>query len=355
MSKMINEPSEVRRVVSGEEKAANLSKSIYDDIDTIGIQKLVMSDEQLSKMWERLPEERREYFKLVDEKRLVPNILSDVVFKSVFNPNINPDRISKLISSILGRKIRVVRSLDKEGIYLSQNSKGVILDLLVEFDDGSVADVEVQRNGIKIPPQRAATYSANLLTRQYAIERGEGEKKKDVDFSSLRPVYTIVIMEKTPEPFNHSPECVHHFQQKSDTGVEKGHNFELLQYYDFIALDIFHRERPHVASVLETWLDFLSIRYTDEMESFLVKNPEFRGMYDQAVRMMAGREELLSMFQDIFAEEDIAYTIYSAMNHEMSDELAEEKRQNQALRELVNELRENNKELEETIKKLTKA
>ena len=291
----------------------------------IGILKQIQSDAQLLEKWDMLPDEKQDYFRQVDERKLVPNILSDIIFKTVFDPDINPKRISRLVSSILGKEISVIRSLDKEGIHLSENSKGVILDVVVQFDDGSVADVEIQREGVKIPPQRAATYSANLLTRQYAIEKGED--KRDVDFRTLRPVYTIVIMEKSPEPFSHSPECVHHFRQRSDTGVEIDQGFELLQYYDFISLDIFRERRPHVASMLQTWLDFLSIRDVDVMEHFLEDKPEFKVIYDQAVTMMAGREELLSMLQELFAEEDIGKTIVLAMESEAREELEKAKQQ----------------------------
>lgn len=325
----------------------------------IGILKQVQSDAQLLEKWNKLPAEKQEYFRLVDERKLVPNILSDIIFKTVFDPDINPKRISKLISSILGKEISVIRSLDKEGIHLSENSKGVILDVVVQFDDGSVADVEIQREGIKIPPQRAATYSANLLTRQYAIEKGEN--KQDIDFCMLRPVYTIVIMEKSPEPFNHSPECVHHFRQRSDTGVELDRGFELLQYYDFISLDIFRERRPHVASMLQTWLDFLSIRDVDDMENFLEDKPEFRVIYDQAVTMMAGREELLSMFQELFAEEDIGKTIVLAMESEAREELEKAKQQIQALSDQLQTqsdqiqlLKEQNESKDSYIQKLEK-
>ncbi len=323
----------------------------------LGILKQVQSDTKLLEIWNGLPAEKQEYFKQVDERKLVPNILSDIIFKTVFDPEINPRRISRLISSILGKEITVIRSLDKEGIHLSENSKGVILDVVVQFDDGSVADVEIQRDGIKIPPQRTATYSANLLTRQYTIEKGE--EKQDIDFRMLRPIYTIVIMEKSPEPFNHSPECVHHFRQRSDTGVEIDHGFELLQYYDFISLDIFRERRPHVASMLQTWLYFLSIRDVDEMELFLEDKPEFEVIYDQAITMMVGREELLSMFQELLAEEDISKTITLALQSETREELEKAKQQLrtqndqiQKLSDQIQQLMEQNKSKDSYIRKL---
>ena len=56
-------------------------------------------------------------------------------------------------------------------------------------------------------------------------------------------------------------------------------------------------------------------------------------IYDQAVTMMAGREELLSMFQELFAEEDIGKTIVLAMESEAREELEKAKQQIQALSE----------------------
>ena len=287
----------------------------------IGILEMVESDhDKLKEAWGKLSPDSRKYFRLVDEGKLVPNLLCDSIFKAVFNPEIFPERLARLVGAILGREVKVVRSMDKEGILQSVNSKGVVLDIVVEFADGSVADVEIQRRGSRMPPQRSAVNSANLLTRRYSVEKGK--RKSEMDFTMLRPVYMIVIFEESVAPFDRSPECVHHFRQSSDTGVEKGTEFELLQYYDYVCLDVFRARHPHVASMLEVWLEFLTIRLTDEMENFLADHMEFREVYDQAVRMLAGKEELFQMFQDYLFEEDARKTTLFTIRHEKEMELA---------------------------------
>ena len=320
---------------------------------SLGILKQIESDHELNEAWEKLSPESQEYFQRVDEGELVPNLLSDSIFKTIFDPEVSPERISRLVSSILGRDVSVVRSMDKEGIYLSSQSKGVILDLVVEFSDGSVADVEIQREGARIPSQRSAAYSANLLTRQFSVERGES--KADLVYTKLRPVYTIIIMEDSPEPFTLSSECVHHFCQKSDTGVENGTKLEFLQYYDYVCLDVFRTKHPHVASMLEVWLEFFTIRRADEMKQFLSENAGFQEIYDQAIKMLAGRRELLNMIQDIFANEDIKKTIYYTMKDDMDRMIRAKDEVIKAKDDQLQEMQSEIIELKEYIKKLESA
>ena len=321
-----------------------------EEFEKIGILDKVETDEELKEAWEKLSPESQDYFRLVDEGVLVPNLLCDSIFKEVFDPEIFPERLARLVGSILGREVKVVRAMDKEGIRLSVNSKGVVLDIVVEFADGSVADVEIQRRGSRMPPQRSAVNSANLLTRRYAVEKGE--KKSEMDYTMLRPVYMIVIIEESVAPFDVSPDCVHHFRQRSDTGVEVGSEFELLQYYDYVCLDVFRARHPHVASMLEVWLEFLTIRQTDVMEKFLADHAEFREIYDQAVRMLAGREELFNMFQDYLFEEDARKTTLFTIRHEKERELAKKDEELTVARERIREQRIQLREKDDYIRKL---
>ena len=47
------------------------------------------------------------------------------------------------------------------------------MDIVVELEDHSIANVEVQKIGYKFSGQRSACYSADLLLRQYKRVRGE--------------------------------------------------------------------------------------------------------------------------------------------------------------------------------------
>ena len=136
---------------------------------------------------------------------------------------------------------------------------------------------EIQRSGIKLSSKRAACYSADLVTRQYAIT--QGQDKSDIDYDIIKPVYTIIIFEKSPRAFKKTKRYKHFFQQKSDTGAK----LELLQYYVYICLDVFKNEKPRVGKKIDTWLEFLTIQDTDKMEAFLKENKSFQTVYDRVI------------------------------------------------------------------------
>ena len=73
--------------------------------------------------------------------------------------------------------------------------------------------------------------------------------------------------------------------------------------------DIFAETKPHVASELENWLDFLTIRMTDEMERFIEKHPEFSEIYVRTRAMMKTREDLLNEAAHMMYTEDIVESL----------------------------------------------
>lgn len=192
------------------------------------------------------------------------------------------------------------------------------------FEDGSIGNVEIQRQGIYFPSQWAAVYSSNLVTRQYATVKTQ--RKSEVDFTDVQPVYTIIIMENSSGALAYSDEYIQHFQQRSDTGVE----LELLQYYDYVCLDVFKRRRPRIAGELEKRLKFLSIEETSEMQAFLVDNSDFQSVYDCAILMLSDKKEMLQMFTDLFEEEDIVASLNKTNESRiriMKEQLAKQSRE----------------------------
>ena len=162
-------------------------------------------------------------------------LLYDTYFKVIMNPDTRPERLNDFLSEILGRKIRILKVLPNESARIAAESSLLIMDIVVQFEDGSIANVEVQKIGYLFPGQRSACYSSDLLLRQYKrvrVELGQG-----FTYRKIQKVYTIVLFEKSNSDFSKfSKEIyIHHFEQKSDTGVE----MNLLQEYTFICLDIF--------------------------------------------------------------------------------------------------------------------
>ncbi len=135
------------------------------------------------------------------------------------------ERMEELLSLLLGQNVRILKVLPQESRIAAEDSL-LILDIVVELADGSIANVEVQKIGYAFPGQRAACYSSDLLLRQY--KRVKSERKKLFSYRDIRPVYTIVLFEESPREFRSLPDrYLHRSRQVFDTGLE----MDLLQKY----------------------------------------------------------------------------------------------------------------------------
>lgn len=155
------------------------------------------------------------------------------------NPEYTPERLNDFLSLLLKMKVSVREVLPNDSTRITDESSLLITDLVVQLEDGSLANVEVQKIGYNFPGQRSACYSADLLLRQY--KRVRGDKGKHFSYKDIKNVYTIVLFEQSTGDFHAFPNTyLHYFQHRSDTGLE----LELLQKFLFIPLDIF-RENQH--------------------------------------------------------------------------------------------------------------
>ena len=104
---------------------------------------------------------------------------------------------------------------------LLQGTSLLIMDIVVELEDGSIANVEIQKISYLFPAQRMSCYSADLLLRQYS--RVKEQKGKKFTYSDLKKVYTIIIFEQSPAEISrkeYKDTYVHHGTTIFDTGIE---------------------------------------------------------------------------------------------------------------------------------------
>ena len=230
-------------------------------------------------------------------------VLYDAFFKEIMNPENTPERLNELLSLLLGQSVTIKRVLPGDSTRLADEQSLLIMDILVELADTSLANVEVQKIGYSFPGQRSACYSSDLLLRQY--KRVKGEKKKAFSYKDIKSVYTIVFFETSIKEFHEYPQnYIHKFKQQSDTGLE----LELLQKYVFIPLDIFRtiyhnngksngkNSANRRWNKTEAWLTFLS---TDEPEiiiELIRQYPEFKEMYEEIYVMCQNVEKVMEMF-----------------------------------------------------------
>ena len=274
-------------------------------------------------------------------------ITYDPFFKKIFDPEIHPERLSRLLSLVLGKELKVHRALPNEGTRILDEGSLVIMDIVVEMGDGSIADVEIQKIPYLFPGERAACYSADLLMRQYL--RVKGERGKKFSYRDIKKVYTVVLLEKSSEDFRTMPEAwIHKSRQKSDTGIE----LELLQEYVFIALDMFRKvsDNKRTGSELEAWMQMLSSGNPAVHAQIADKSLIFKGIYEEIEAFRQDIGGVLNMFSDALRILD--RNTVQLMIDEMKEELEGTKEELEGTRE---ELEGAKEELEGTKEELEEA
>jgi len=228
--------------------------------------------------------------------------------------------LEELLSLLLEQKVKILKVLPNDSTRITDETSLVIMDIVVELEDHSIANIECQRIGYLFPGQRAACYSSDLLLRQY--KRVRGEKGKSFSYKHIKKVYNIIFYEKSPSEFHCYPEySVHRSKQQTDTGVE----IELLQEFIFVALDnakgIY--ENKGIRNKLDAWLIFLADDKPDTIVKLIERYPEFRVMYEEVYDMFVSTERVMNMWSKELLELDKNTERY--MMDEMQKEIDEKK------------------------------
>ena len=248
-------------------------------------------------------------------------LLYDPFFKAIFNPDINKDRLAKLISAILGQEVTVVEILPNEDS--SMMGTLIIMDILVRMSDGSLANIEVQKAPYLFPAERISCYSSDLMMRQYnKIKNMSGDGKK-FSYKDLHRVHTIIFYENSSECLKSSIDEKLYFhvgKTKFNTGID----IELLQDFHLISLDTFREYRyPNIIQgdttvtgydcdesvykceiseeMKKNRLMFLSLFVTDTMDNMsrlLSVYPELEDIVRDMGQYLSRPEEVLNMFSE---------------------------------------------------------
>lgn len=274
-------------------------------------------------------------------KRTLP-LLYDSFFKVLFHPDIHADRLSDMLSSFIGQTVKVKGILPNEDSLMTGGSL-LSMDILVELEDGSLANVEVQKIPYLFPGERMSCYSADLLLRQYSRVRGKRGKK--FKYSDVHKVYTIVIYEKTTELFHEkSEQFIHYGKTVFDTGL----NLELLQEYWLIALDVFRKSAYTKDKTRKNgWLSLLSTKTIEEAEENCRCYPWLEEIYQEISEYRTNPKEVLGMYSEALRILDRNTVQY--MIDEQKKEIEEQRKE---ILDNQKELEESQKELEATQKEL---
>ena len=249
-------------------------------------------------------------------------MMYDFISKEILNPEVVPERVDELLSLLLGQEVHVKDVLPNDGTRIADESALVIMDIVVELQDKSIVNLEVQKIGYKFPGARSACYSADLLMRQYKKVRSK--RKKKFNYNDIKDVYTIVLFEQSPGAFHEFPDnYLHQFHQCSNTGLK----LNLLQKYLFVPLDIFLDSLQYkdikIQNRLDAWLAFLGSDAPEIIIDIIEQYPDFKEMYQQVYDICRNIEEVMGMFSKELLEMD--RNTVELMIDEMQDEIKQQK------------------------------
>ena len=299
------------------------------------VRKEITGNDRLRTVWQEWNREQQELFLDYCSGQRGVRILYDTFFKEILDPNTTPERVEELLSLILKQKVKILKVLPLESPRLGDEQSLIVMDVVVELEDHSIANLEVQKAGYYFPGQRAACYSSDLLLRQYRRVREDLEKQeKRFSYREIKKVYTIILYEKSPKEFHDFPrDYMHRFAQRADTGIE----IDLLQEYVFISLDNFHGilHNNGIRNQLEAWLTFLSVDEPEMIEKLIREYPQFEKYYKEIYELCRNTERVMGMFSEELRELDRNTVQY--MIDDMKDEIDAQKSTIHAQKETIAE------------------
>lgn len=269
----------------------------------------------------------------------------DPFFKQIFHPDVHPERLSRLLSSLLKVQVKVKGILPNEDSMMDGESL-LILDILVELEDGSLGNIEIQKCPYAFPAERMSCYSSDLVMRQYT--RTKGLKGQYFTYQDMKKVYTIVLFETSTSAFHMEPPgYIHYGKTTFDTGLK----IELLQEYCLIALDEFRKyPYPKDRSEQTAWLSLLTTEDIDEAEKLLEEYPWLLEIYQEMAALRRKPEEVLDMYSEALRILDRNTVRY--MIEEQQKELEQKKEEINQQKKEINQQKAAIKDLQKEIEEL---
>ena len=322
-------------------------------------------------------------------RRSLP-LLYDPFFKKIFNPTERRDRLSELVSCLLGQKVTVLE------VFTNEDSQFlgvmIIMDMVVLMADGSIANIEIQKISYDFPAERISCYSADLVLRQYKMITGKNANSMNgsskPSYKDMRKVHTIILFEDSNKNLISDIDKALYFhvgKTKFNTGIK----IELLQDFVLVSLDTFKKYRYSDIKEGRTEItdyDYDSSQYNDELVSEKMKRDRLKFLslfvaetpqeIDRLIEIFPDLEsvrrdineylerpgEVLSMFSEALRILD--RNTAELMVDRMKDEIVDLKEQNDELTKQIDglqvqlqqkdELKEKNNELQEEVQRLKK-
>ena len=245
-------------------------------------------------------------------------ILEDRFFQHVLRPDVAPERIESLLSAILGQRVSVVFPLPRDGSLITDEGSQVVMDIIVKLEDGSIANVEMQRIGYRFPGERTNCYLADMTMRQY--NKIKSLRGKDFSYKDMKPIRLIVIMDISSAEFRSvSPQYIH----TRTTAYSSGASITDLEEVTYISLDTYRESSQNeINTTLDAWLTFFGYEDTEHVCRLIEQYPEFLPLYRDIAEFRKNPAEVIGMFSEALRIMDRNTTKY--MFEDLKDTVADQ-------------------------------
>ena len=235
-------------------------------------------------------------------RRSLP-LLYDPFFKKIFNPTERRDRLSELVSCLLGQKVTVLEVFPNEDSQFL--GVMIIMDMVVLMADGSIANIEIQKISYDFPAERISCYSADLVLRQYKMITGKNEHvvngSSKPSYKDMKKVHTIILFEDSNKSLISDMDKSLYFhvgKTKFNTGIK----IELLQDFVLVSLDTFRKYRYSDIKQGRTEItdyDYDSSQYNDELVSEKMKRDRLKFLSLFVAETPQEIDRLIEIFPDL--------------------------------------------------------
>lgn len=107
----------------------------------------IASKKELQEQFNQWTEKQQEEFLDFCTGAKGVKMLYDSFFKEVANPEYSQERLNDFLSVMLKQKVKILHVLPNDSVRIALENSLLITDLVVELEDGSIANIEIQKIG----------------------------------------------------------------------------------------------------------------------------------------------------------------------------------------------------------------
>ena len=268
--------------------------------------------------------ETKEILKLSQKKRYIPfseknvPIRMDGIFKIVMGNPANQKYLKEFLEAILHRKIYGILFVETEKLLLKakEENKDMKLDLVVQFENGEIVDVEIQNAKEKELFERSVAYSVGILYNDYNKTDKYNKGKKTI----------IWILD-----YNFLPNSTKYHEIFTYKNEDASQEISLLEQH-FIQLPLFIEQIKEIKTEEEKWLAYFSGQLNEE---------ELKGVY----KMSRSIEEINEIVDAVMNDPDVAYALEARRRKNIDMYFAKKEQ----LEEVAEKMIKKNKPIEEIV------